>query len=56
MEFDTIGSLDMLMSAFRLRLPARFRQPSMTKAAAEQMGVSVTRLNRQCNVSSSTTL
>lgn len=46
MEFDTIESLDVLMSPFRLRLLACFREPSTTKAAAEQMGVSVTRLYR----------
>lgn len=46
MEFDTIESLDVLMSPFRLRLLACFREPSTAKAAADQMGVSVTRLYR----------
>lgn len=45
-EFDTIESLDALMSPFRLRLLACFREPSTAKAAAEQMDVSATRLYR----------
>ena len=46
LEFDTIESLDALMSPFRLRLLACFREPSTAKVAAEQMDVRVTRLYR----------
>jgi hypothetical protein len=46
MEFDSLDSLDVLMSPFRLRILACFREPSTTKTAADQMGVSVTRLYR----------
>lgn len=46
LEFDTIESLDALMSPFRLQLVECFRQPATAREAADEMGVGVTRLYR----------